>query len=80
MRIYKDGNSKLQKQRCWEEIVNMWKNQLLKVKNSLWELEKEFIQLKDRELKDREVKIKRDIQELFLKMIWISLNKKNWRK
>ena len=58
----------------------MWKNQLLKVKNSLWELEKEFIQLKDRELKDREVKIKRDIQELFLKMIWISLNKKNWRK
>ena len=28
----------------------------LKVKNSLLELEKDFIELKDRELKDREVK------------------------
>ena len=33
------------------------KNQFLKVKNSLLELEKDFIELKDRELKDREVKI-----------------------
>ena len=60
----------------------MQKNQFLKVKNSLLELEKGFIKLKDRQLKDREVKIKREIQELFLnqllylQMIWISLNKK----
>ena len=37
----------------------MWKNQFLKVKNNLIELEKDFIELQDRELKDREVKIKR---------------------
>ena len=44
----------------------MWKNQLVKVKNSLLELEKDFIKLKDWEWKDREVKIKREIEELFL--------------
>ena len=38
----------------------MQKNQFLKVKNSLLELEKDFIEYEDRELKDREVKIKRD--------------------
>ena len=36
----------------------MQKNQFLKVKDSLLELEKYF-----RELKDREVKIKREIEE-----------------
>ena len=36
----------------------MQKNQFLKVKDSLLELEKYFI-----ELKDREVKIKREIEE-----------------
>ena len=35
----------------------MWKNQFLKVKNGLLELEKYFIVLEDRELEDREVKI-----------------------
>ena len=60
----------------------MRKNQLLKVKNSLSEIEKDLITLKDRQLKDRDVKIKREIQELFLnqlmclQMVWISLNKK----
>ena len=60
----------------------MKKNQFLKVKNSLSELEKDFIELKNRELKDREVKIKREIEDYFLnqlwceQMIWISLNKK----
>ena len=44
----------------------MRKNQFLTVKNSLLELEKDFIDLKDRELKDIEVKIKREIEELFL--------------
>ena len=42
-------------------LNNMRKNQFLKVENSLSELEKYFTELEDRELKDREVKIKRDI-------------------
>ena len=40
-------------------LNNMRKNQILKVKNSLLELEKNFIELRDSELKDRELKIKR---------------------
>ena len=51
----------------------------------LLELEKDFIDLKDIELKDREIKIKREIEELFLNwffsyrrygLVW----KKKWRK
>ena len=54
-------------------------------KNSLLELEKDFIDLKDIELKDREIKIKREIEELFFKsiivsMIWIGLKKKKEMK
>ena len=48
----------------------MGKNQFLKVKNSLLE----FIELKERELKDREVKIKREIEELFFKPIIVSID------
>ena len=44
----------------------MRKKQFLKVKNNLLELENDSVKLKDRELKDREVKIKRQIEELFL--------------
>ena len=46
----------------------MRKNQFLKVENSLLELERDFIDQKDIELKDREIKIKREIEdiELFL--------------
>ena len=40
----------------------MQKNQFLKVENSLLELEKIFIEYKESELKDREVKIKREIE------------------
>ena len=47
----------------------MRKNQFLKVKNSLLELEKDFI-----ELKDRGVKIKREIENLFLKLIIMSID------
>ena len=43
-------------------LNNMRKNQFLKVKNGLLELEKDFIELKDRELKDREAKIKTEIE------------------
>ena len=47
----------------------MQNNQFLKVKNSTLELEKYFIELKDRELKYVEVTIKRKIEELFLKQL-----------
>ena len=53
-------------------LNNMQKNQFLKVSNSLLELEKDFIELKDTELKDREVDIKREIEELFFKPIIVS--------
>ena len=43
----------------------MRKNPFLKVKNSLLQLEKDLIELKDRKLKDREVNIKREIKVLF---------------
>ena len=52
----------------------MQKNQFLKVKNSLLELEKEVIGLKDRELKNRKVKNKNEIEELFFKLIIVSID------
>ena len=50
-------------------LNNIWKNQFLKLKNNLLDSEKDFIELKDRELKDREVNIKREIEELFLNQL-----------
>ena len=50
------------------------KQQFLKVKNSLLELEKDFIESKDRELKDKEVKKKREMEELFLKPTVVSVD------
>ena len=44
----------------------MRKNQFLKVENSLLELEKDFIELRGRELKYREVKTKRETKELLI--------------
>ena len=41
--------------------------QFLKVKNSLLELEKAFMELKDGESEDRKEKIKRRIEEIFHK-------------
>ena len=52
----------------------MRKNQFLKVKNSLLELGKYFIELKERELKDRKVKIKREIEEPIFKPIIVSID------
>ena len=40
-------------------LKNMLNNQFLKVKNSLLVLEKDFMELQDRELKDREKKLKK---------------------
>ena len=67
-------------------LNKMRKNQFLKAKNSLLELGKDFIELKDRELEDRAIKIKREVEELFFKPIIVSkmklitLNKKKRRK
>ena len=49
-------------------------SQLLKVKSSLLESETHFIELKYRELKEREVKIKREREEIFFKPIIVSLD------
>ena len=49
----------------------MRENQFLKVKNSLG---KDFIESKDSELKDRKVKIKREIEQLFFKPIIVSID------
>ena len=58
----------------------LWKNQFLKLKNTLLALEKDFIELKDSELKDREVKIRREIGLLF-KPIIVSIDKMDvWTK
>ena len=63
-------------------LENMRNYQLLKIKNSLLELEKDFIGLKNRELKDRKEKNKREMGELFHQLIivsktmWISLKNK----
>ena len=54
-------------------LSNMRLNQSLMVENNLLELEKNFIELKHREFKYREVKIKREIEELFFKPIIMSI-------
>ena len=51
---------------------NMQNYQFLKVKNSLLEFEKDFIQLKDRKSKIRKEKLKRDIKGLFHKPLIVS--------
>ena len=53
-------------------LKNIQNNQFLKVKNSLLELEKYFMELKDIELKDRQEKNKREVEELFFKLIIMS--------
>ena len=52
-----------------KKYLKMWKNQFLKVRNSLLELEKGFVELKDIEMKGVEVKIKREIEQLLFKPI-----------
>ena len=54
------------------------KNRFLKVKSSFLELENDFIGLKGGELKYRELKIKKGIEELFIKpiIVAIDLNRK----
>ena len=64
---YKDENIE---RRYLREIMQNY--QFLKVKNSLLEFEKDFIQLKDRESKIRKEKLERDIKGLFHKTLIVS--------
>ena len=52
----------------------MRKNQFLKVKNNLLELDKDFIELKDRELNNRKLKIKREIEVQLFKPFIVSID------
>ena len=63
-RSYKNKNIE---RKC---LNKMRKNQFLKINNSILELEKDFM-----ELKDRGVKIKRQVEELFFKPIIVSIDK-----
>ena len=56
-----------------KSLNKMLENQFLMVKNSVLELKKDFIGLKGRESKDREVAIKREIEELFFKTMIMSI-------
>ena len=55
-------------------LNNMQKDQFLKLKNSLLELEKYFAELKVSKLKEREEEIKKETEELFLKPIIVSID------
>ena len=52
----------------------MRKTQFLKVKNSLLELKKDVTELADGELKETEVQIKREIEDLLFKPIIVSID------
>ena len=47
-------------------LENMQNYQFLKVQNTPLELENNFLELKDREWKDRKQKIKREIENYFM--------------
>ena len=55
----------------------MRKTQFLKVKNSLLELKKDVTELADGELKETEVQIKREIEDLLFKPIIVSIDDMN---
>ena len=58
-------------------LNNMRKTQFLKVKNSLLVLKKDVTGLGDRELKETEVQIKREIEDLLFKPIIVSIDDMN---
>ena len=58
-------------------LKNMQNSQSLKVKNNFLKLEKDVIELNDIELKDREIKIKREIEKLFLEPVIVSIGDMN---
>ena len=58
-------------------LKNLQNSQFLKVKNNFLKLEKDVIELNGIELKDREIKIKREIEKLFLEPVIISIGDMN---
>ena len=57
-----------------KHLKYMLNNAFLKVKYNLLELEKDFMELDEIELKDREIKIKRETKKLFLKPLIVPTN------
>ena len=55
-------------------LNNVRKDRFLKVKNCLLQWENDFIELKDREIKDIEIKIKSEIKELFSKPMLVPID------
>ena len=55
-------------------LNNVRKDRFLKVKNCLFQWENDFIELKGREIKDIEIKIKSEIEELFSKPMIVSID------
>ena len=58
-------------------LKNMQNSQFLKVKNNFLRLEKDVIELNGIELKDREIKIKREIKKVFLEPVIVSIGDMN---
>ena len=58
-------------------LKNMQNSQFLKVENDFLKLEKDVIELNDIELKDREIKIKREREKLFLQPVIVSIGDMN---
>ena len=58
-------------------LKNMQNSQFLKVKNNFLRLEKDVIELNGIELKDREIKIKREIEKVFLEPVIVSIGDMN---
>ena len=56
----------------------MQKKQFFKVKKESFRIKKIFHKLKDIELKNREVKHNREIEELFFKPIMVSIDDMGW--
>ena len=54
-------------------LSNIWKTRILKVTDSLLELETNFKKPKDRELKVREIENRKEVKKLFLKIINVSI-------
>ena len=57
-----------------KHLKYMLNNAFLKVKYNLLELEKDFMELDEIELKDREIKIKRETKKLFLKPLIVPMD------
>ena len=55
----------------------MREKHFLKVKKNLFKLKKDFIKLNDKELIDRELKIKKEMRKLFSKLIIVSIDNIN---